>query len=95
MPKKGGRKDGWKTVKEYLDDDGGVTCPWCGSNDITGDSVDYDSDCIFQTCRCGNCQAVWSDQYKLYSYQPITKGVDKGTFELKRIRNKGGPNGQI
>jgi len=44
---------------------GGVSCPGCGSSDITGGSVEIDSGKAFQSVWCEECSFSWKDVYAL------------------------------
>ena len=46
----------------------GVMCPCCRSMDIDSGILrqhEHGSEFISQSCRCGNCNAKWEDQYSL------------------------------
>jgi len=53
-------------AKEYVDADG-VFCPHCRSDQIEGDSVDFDGRYCTQRMRCLDCDVVWFDVYTLSS----------------------------
>ena len=44
---------------------GGVHCPFCGSNDIEGGSLDFGGGSIAQEVSCLICDATWWDVYTL------------------------------
>lgn len=48
-----------------------VSCPVCGSDDIQGDSYDFDSkDAILrQEMSCLTCDSEWYDVYRLSGYE--------------------------
>jgi transcription elongation factor Elf1 len=52
-----------KQKQEYLRA-GGSHCPFCGSEDITGQSPDYDGG-ISQVVACNVCDGRWVDIYNL------------------------------
>jgi hypothetical protein len=52
--------------KSYLEKKG-VCCPFCGSRNIEGDSVEIDAGGAYQDVRCLRCEAEWTDEYKLVS----------------------------
>ena len=58
--------------KEYAKK-GGVVCPFCYSKDIEGDGkVETDSTFVgksWQNMSCIDCEAKWTDQYKLTGYK--------------------------
>ena len=70
----------------YVRAHGGV-CPCCRSVAITGDSVEINGDQAFQDVSCDDCQAEWTDQYKLSGFslaqgsQPAAEEVDDDKSE--------------
>jgi len=56
-------------AKEYVDAGGGF-CPNCRSDQIEGDSVDFDGRYCSQRMSCLECDAVWFDVYTLSSVEP-------------------------
>lgn len=53
--------------KEYVAAHG-VKCPFCGSYDIQGGSVNIEDGHAFQDVGCDNCDAEWTDRYVLDAY---------------------------
>jgi hypothetical protein len=51
---------------------GGCKCPSCGSDDITGDSVEIDAGCAKQSVYCSECGAEWTDVYSLSSISDVS-----------------------
>lgn len=51
-------------VQDYIQQGGGF-CPTCRSEQIEGDSVDFDGPNCIQRMRCLDCDAEWSDIYVL------------------------------
>jgi len=51
------------TKWDYLKNSG--QCPFCGSDDIVGDSYDYEGDTVTQEISCSSCHKTWNDIYKL------------------------------
>jgi formate dehydrogenase maturation protein FdhE len=49
---------------KYLEQ-GGLVCPFCGSWDIAGGSMDFDAGEIAQRISCHECNEQWTDVYKL------------------------------
>ena len=49
-------------------------CLFCHSSDITGGSIQVDSNCARQSVTCGNCSASWNDIYTLTGIDTIEKG---------------------
>ena len=62
--------------KEYIDAGGGF-CPNCRSDQIEGDSVDFDGRHCTQRMRCLDCDAVWFDVYTLSSVA-VVSSVNSG-----------------
>ena len=56
------------TSEEYVAK-GGVRCPFCGSDDITGLSVDIHPGRATQEIVCNDCDANWIDVYKLTHFE--------------------------
>lgn len=52
--------------EEYVSG-GGTHCPFCGSEDITGSSVEVDSGVVTQGVSCSACGEDWTDVYRLIS----------------------------
>jgi len=44
---------------------GGVSCPYCGSDQLEGGSVEIDGAFANQEVRCLVCRQDWTDEYKL------------------------------
>ncbi len=57
------------TATEQYVQDGGGFCPNCRSDQIEGDSVDFDGAHCTQHMRCLECHAEWLDVYQLSSIQ--------------------------
>ncbi len=55
---------------EYLRN-GGNVCPNCGSKDIEGESLQSDCAMVWQKVSCMVCEATWTDQYKLLSFDTL------------------------
>jgi hydrogenase maturation factor len=51
-------------IKKYVDG-GGVRCPFCSGDDIVGQSVQIEAGAAWQDMSCSDCNAVWTDSYKL------------------------------
>ena len=58
------------TSEEYAEERGSV-CPFCGSYELTGDSVEVDGNGASQKIRCCACHNVWVDIYTLIGYEVI------------------------
>ena len=53
-----------KQAKKYLQQRG-LTCPFCGTWDIEGGSIDFEAGEIAQRIFCHACNEQWTDVYKL------------------------------
>lgn len=49
---------------EYVQS-GGVACPYCGSEDIVGDSIQVEGGTAWQKITCNGCDEQWQDTYVL------------------------------
>lgn len=49
----------------------GSTCPYCGSNAITGDSVDIEGSGAWQEVYCQECGRRWRDIYRLVNVEEV------------------------
>jgi transposase-like protein len=50
--------------KKYLELSGCV-CPFCDSNDLLCDNVEFDGSVGFQRVKCNNCKKAWTDTLTL------------------------------
>ena len=50
-------------------------CPNCGSDEITTQDSEWCGHIYEQTVSCGNCQAVWREMYKFYSFEWVQAGA--------------------
>ena len=48
---------------------GGVRCPFCGSDDISGGPVEVEAGCAWQNVDCLACDEQWQDLYRLASIE--------------------------
>lgn len=51
-------------VEVYLEQ-GGVRCPFCGSDDLHTGRMQTDAGIAWQRVECCSCEARWKDQYRL------------------------------
>ena len=51
-------------IKKYVEE-GGVSCPGCGSEDIVGGDISVDTGIASQEMSCNECDLEWTDQYTL------------------------------
>lgn len=63
------------TPKEYAEENGGLRCPLCGSENLEGSNIQVDAGIAWQNIICEDCEANWSDIYKLIGYSNL---VEKG-----------------
>jgi len=60
-----------KQIDEYLSSDG-VYCPFCSSTNIDADrSVSRELGAIYVDMRCGDCDARWTEEYRLHFIYPL------------------------
>ena len=57
-----------ETTEEYCDH-GGVHCPYCGSEDIVGGSIQIDIAVAWQPITCSACGRKWNDIYTIAAYE--------------------------
>lgn len=50
---------------------GGSKCPYCGSEDITGESFEAQGEECSQEISCNECGKSWVDIYKLSGFLAI------------------------
>ncbi len=63
-----------KQAKKYLEQRGFV-CPFCGSWDIEGGSMDFEAGEIVQRISCHECDEKWTDVYKLVAVADSDSGA--------------------
>lgn len=56
--------------KQYREASGGV-CPYCGSENIEGGSIDIQGKTAQQEVSCLECGAEWNDVYHLAGYNDL------------------------
>ena len=59
-----------KQKSDYLKS-GFAHCPYCKSNNISGDGIDIESDYAIQEVTCYDCGRSWRDHYKLVDVEPM------------------------
>jgi formate dehydrogenase maturation protein FdhE len=62
-----------KQAKKYLEQRG-LACPFCGSRDIEGGSMNFESGEIAQRISCHECDERWTDVYKLVAVADAESG---------------------
>jgi hypothetical protein len=60
-------------AKQYLEKRG-MICPFCGSHDIEGGSMDFEAGEIVQSISCHDCGERWVDVYKLVAVADAESG---------------------
>jgi len=60
-----------KQKKDYIKS-GYSKCPKCKSDDIDGGMVDIDGNVALQSVSCNECEAEWTDIYKLADIHEVT-----------------------
>lgn len=56
------------TEQEYRELGGG-RCPYCHSDNITGDAIEVDGSIAWQPVSCDDCGKDWEENYSLIGYQ--------------------------
>jgi Zn ribbon nucleic-acid-binding protein len=56
--------------RKYLSS-GGARCPYCGSEDIQGESVQIEEGAAVQEVSCIDCDSQWYDIYKLVNVEGV------------------------
>ncbi len=69
-------------AKEYLEQHG-LVCPFCGSWDIAGGSMDFDSGEIAQRISCHECNERWTDVYKLAAVADADSGATIASISIQ------------
>jgi len=57
---------------------GGVHCPYCHSDRLTGASLQLDGGRVWQKVSCGNCDREWEDRYDLSAVREIAASSSVG-----------------
>lgn len=52
-----------------------VSCPVCGSAEVTGGFVEVLDDTAWQSVDCGGCGSSWDDVYSLTRRENVRRGV--------------------
>lgn len=71
---------------------GGVRCPFCGHEDIQGDSVNIEAGEAWQEVWCGRCERVWHDVYRLalvvHATDPAQDPDEYGAHVLETVQGR-------
>jgi transcription elongation factor Elf1 len=71
-----------KQAKKYLERRG-LACPFCGSGDIEGGSMDFEAGEIAQRISCHKCDERWTDVYKLVAVADSDSGAIIASISIK------------
>ena len=71
-----------KQATEYLEQHG-LACPYCGSWDIAGGSMDFEAGEIAQRISCHECNEQWADVYKLAAVADSDSGVTIASISIQ------------
>ena len=71
-----------KQAKKYLQQRG-IACPFCGSWDIEGGSMDFQAGEIAQRICCHICNERWTDVYKLVAVADPDSGVTIASISIQ------------
>ena len=64
-----------RTNEEFVASGG--LCPFCGSDEVEGDSFDVEGDIVHQESCCNACDSEWSAGYKLHDYVTVNNTQEK------------------
>jgi len=86
------KEKGIMTEEEYAKKDG-MVCPVCHSRNISSDAIQTSDSELTADVSCLDCEATWTDSYKLSGYsnltvmfsKPIVKSVKRFTKCLPKI----------
>ena len=73
-----------KQKKEYVDQ-GGVKCPYCGSDDIDVSNRNEEDTEIRDGVRCLSCDKEWTDVYKIVQIIEEDAAPNRKTFHARRV----------
>jgi hypothetical protein len=65
---------GWRVDEKKYIRQGGTRCPFCGSDEIEGSSVEVDGGSAWQEVACNNCDSQWQDVYLLREINDLQDG---------------------
>ena len=58
-------------IQAYVDT-GGIHCPYCESDQLTGHSLDLEAGHVWLAASCQSCDRRWEEQYTLAGVREIT-----------------------
>ena len=79
-----------KQAKKYLKQRGSA-CPFCGSWDIEGGSMDFEVGEIAQRISCHKCNGQWTDVYKLAAVADPDSGATIASISIQAEYQKQSP----
>ena len=71
-----------KQAKKYLEQHG-LVCPFCGTWDIEGGSMDFEAGEIAQRSSCHECNEQWTDVYKLVAVADPDSGATIASISIQ------------
>jgi len=76
-----------KDIARYVQQ-GGPSCPFCSSNNLTPMQFDPGEGQVWQNVVCENCGAEWQDVYELTQIDifrtPDERQFDPGTYPIRK-----------
>ena len=66
-----------KASSEDYAEQGGLSCPVCGSDQIEGGQFDVDQHTATQKMGCNDCESDWQDTYRLVGYVNLDNALVK------------------
>ena len=79
-----------KQAKKYLEQRGSA-CPFCGSWDIEGGSLDFEAGEMTQRISCHKCNERWTDVYKLAAVADSDSGATIASISIQAEEEKQSP----
>jgi len=55
-----------------------ATCPFCGSDNISGEEISIEGNEAWQEVSCNDCESSWQDIYELVGYSGADGKEPKG-----------------
>jgi len=66
-----------KEAEKIYINDGGIYCPFCGSENLSADNIEADDKIAWCYISCTDCDEVWLNEYTLSLTNILTfTGVD-------------------
>lgn len=73
------KMDKYEIIEKYLACSS--KCPFCGSDNISGDSIDIVSGEAYQEITCNECENEWMDVYQLVGIHDAYNGGGEALIE--------------